>query len=163
MQVGRQRALRLGITSIAAAALFGGTAWAAGAVPGHGPARPVVAADEESTTSLDEATTTSFEDGSTTTVEETTTTSVDESTTTTVEETTTTTVGETTTTVAEECKPGWGYGDKNHCHSGPPGQNKHGDDGEDGEEHAKKGNSEHGHNHHGDDDSDDEGEHESDD
>ena len=20
------------------------------------------------------------------------------------------------------CKPGWGYGDKNHCHSGPPGQ-----------------------------------------
>jgi hypothetical protein len=19
------------------------------------------------------------------------------------------------------CKPGWGYGDKNHCHSGPPG------------------------------------------
>jgi hypothetical protein len=23
------------------------------------------------------------------------------------------------------CKPGWGHGDKNHCHSGPPGQNKH--------------------------------------
>ena len=21
-----------------------------------------------------------------------------------------------------ECKPGWGFGDKNHCHSGPPGQ-----------------------------------------
>ena len=20
------------------------------------------------------------------------------------------------------CKPGWGYGDVNHCHSGPPGQ-----------------------------------------
>ena len=20
------------------------------------------------------------------------------------------------------CKPGWGWGDKNHCHSGPPGQ-----------------------------------------
>ena len=19
------------------------------------------------------------------------------------------------------CKPGWGFGDKNHCHSGPPG------------------------------------------
>ena len=19
------------------------------------------------------------------------------------------------------CKPGWGHGDKNHCHSGPPG------------------------------------------
>ncbi len=22
------------------------------------------------------------------------------------------------------CKPGWGFGDKNHCHSGPPGQDK---------------------------------------
>ncbi|HSW48217.1 MAG TPA: hypothetical protein VLG67_04005 [Candidatus Saccharimonadales bacterium] len=22
------------------------------------------------------------------------------------------------------CKPGWGFGDKNHCHSGPPGINK---------------------------------------
>jgi hypothetical protein len=22
---------------------------------------------------------------------------------------------------SEECKPGWGFGDKNHCHSGPPG------------------------------------------
>jgi hypothetical protein len=22
------------------------------------------------------------------------------------------------------CKPGWGYGDKNHCHFGPPGQKK---------------------------------------
>lgn len=20
------------------------------------------------------------------------------------------------------CKPGWGFGDKNHCHFGPPGQ-----------------------------------------
>lgn len=25
------------------------------------------------------------------------------------------------------CKPGYGYGDKNHCHSGPPGQLKKGD------------------------------------
>jgi hypothetical protein len=35
--------------------------------------------------------------------------------------------GVTTTTV---CKPGNGFGDKNHCHTGPPGQqhknkNKH--------------------------------------
>ncbi len=22
------------------------------------------------------------------------------------------------------CRPGWGRGDQNHCHSGPPGQNK---------------------------------------
>jgi hypothetical protein len=32
-----------------------------------------------------------------------------------------TTVKPTTTTV---CKPGNGFGDKNHCHSGAPGQNK---------------------------------------
>ena len=24
----------------------------------------------------------------------------------------------------EECKPGWGHGDKNHCHDGPPGQER---------------------------------------
>jgi hypothetical protein len=160
--------LRLGVTAVAAAALFGGTAWASGAVPGHGPARPVVAADAESTTSVDEATTTSFEDGSTTTsvVEDTTTTSVDENTTTTsFDESTTTTMfgGETTTTVAA-CKPGWGHGDKNHCHSGPPGHNKHGDDqGEDGQEHAHKGKSGDAHGHHGGDESDDESGHESDD
>jgi len=41
--------------------------------------------------------------------------------TTTTIKTTTTTIPKTTTTV---CKPGYGYGDKNHCHSGPPGQNK---------------------------------------
>jgi hypothetical protein len=28
--------------------------------------------------------------------------------------------------VAANCKPGNGYGDKNHCHSGPPGQNNNG-------------------------------------
>jgi hypothetical protein len=27
----------------------------------------------------------------------------------------------------KECKPGWGHGDKNHCHDGPPGWNKHHD------------------------------------
>ena len=37
--------------------------------------------------------------------------------------TTTTVVKPTTTTTAPtECKPGHGYGDKNHCHSGPPGR-----------------------------------------
>ena len=43
--------------------------------------------------------------------------------------TTTTTVPTTTTTVptnittvpVEDCRPGWGKGDKNHCHAGPPG------------------------------------------
>jgi len=33
-----------------------------------------------------------------------------------------------------ECKPGNGFGDKNHCHSGPPGQNKK----DDGKEPNKK-------------------------
>jgi len=26
------------------------------------------------------------------------------------------------TTTPSGCKPGYGFGDKNHCHSGPPGQ-----------------------------------------
>ncbi len=41
--------------------------------------------------------------------------------------TTTTTTTSTTTTVAPviaTCKPGWGFGDRNHCHSGPPRQLK---------------------------------------
>jgi cytochrome bd-type quinol oxidase subunit 2 len=44
-------------------------------------------------------------------------------TTTTVQATTTTTVKSTTTTTTPngQCKPGNGNGDKNHCHSGPPG------------------------------------------
>lgn len=30
--------------------------------------------------------------------------------------------GGTKNPTAGECKPGWGYGDKNHCHTGPPGE-----------------------------------------
>lgn len=26
-----------------------------------------------------------------------------------------------TSPLTSPCKPGWGYGDKNHCHSGPSG------------------------------------------
>jgi len=61
--------------------------------------------------------------------------------------TTTSVPSETSTTVAQSCKPGNGYGDKNHCHTGPPGHHKHhgdfgpnhdGDDNHDG----------HGANHH---------------
>jgi hypothetical protein len=46
------------------------------------------------------------------------------STTTSTSSTTTTTqpTTSTTTTQPTACKPGWGFGDKNHCHSGPPGQ-----------------------------------------
>jgi len=37
----------------------------------------------------------------------------------------TTTTESTTSTTSTLCKPGHGYGDKNHCHSGPPGHSKH--------------------------------------
>ena len=128
----RMRALKFA-SALAAALLSGGVAWAASgaSVPTFGHVR---ASDEETTTTVEETTTT--EEPTTTTVEETTTT---------VEETTTT-VGETPTTVPDEspkssddCKPGWGYGDTNHCHSGPPGQNKESGDekhagGDDGHE-----------------------------
>ena len=32
--------------------------------------------------------------------------------------------GPLTSPITGPCKPGWGFGDMNHCHSGPPGQNK---------------------------------------
>jgi hypothetical protein len=44
----------------------------------------------------------------------------------------------------EQYRPGNGYGDKNHCHTGPPGQE--GEHGKSGEEHGKSG-EEHGHGH----------------
>ena len=67
--------------------------------------------------------------GATTTTTSATTTTTSASTTTTGA--TTTTTGATTTTslpatpTTEECQPGWGLGDKNHCHSGPPGRHHH--------------------------------------
>ena len=76
---------------------------------------------DTTTTTADTTTTTA---DTTTTTADTTTTTVAPTTTTTVAPTTTTTVAPTTTTtgVSAQCKPGWGYGDKNHCHSGPPGK-----------------------------------------
>ncbi len=82
------------------------------------------------TTTTTVAPTTTTVAPTTTTVAPTTTTTTRPSTTTTVAPTTTTraptttTVAPTTTTTtptAAACKPGWGFGDKNHCHSGPPG------------------------------------------
>ena len=121
MRRGRERALRLVVGVAAAALLSGGSAWAlSGGVPGlgHSDAR-VQQADVDgstTTTNVDGSTSTTNIDGSTTT------TTFDDSTT-----TTTRFDGQTTTTVAS-CKPGWGYGDENHCHSGPPGKKKGGDD-----------------------------------
>jgi len=37
----------------------------------------------------------------------------------------TTTTESTTSSTTTQCKPGNGFGDKNHCHSGPPGHKKH--------------------------------------
>ena len=67
----------------------------------------------------------------------TTTTTAPKTTTTTAPKTTTTTVPKTTTTVVKKCKPGYGYGDKNHCHSGPPGQNKKHDDNKKKDDHGQ--------------------------
>jgi hypothetical protein len=68
--------------------------------------------------------------GSTTTTTGSTTTTTGSTTTTTGPTTTTSTTASTTTTVPQTststtpgaCKPGWGFGDKNHKHCGPPGQ-----------------------------------------
>ena len=68
-------------------------------------------------------TTTTVAPTTTTTAAPTTTTTVAPTTTTTAGPTTTTTEGETTTTTTPVgvCRPGFGFGDKNHCHIGPPG------------------------------------------
>lgn len=46
----------------------------------------------------------------------------------------TVTVTVTSSTTTGSCKPGWGYGDKNHEHCGPPGQVKKTDSGAGGTE-----------------------------
>jgi cytoskeletal protein RodZ len=116
----RRRVLRLA-SATAAAVLSGGVAWAASGVPV--PTLAPVHSSVDSTTSSTE--TTSSEPP--TTVEETTKTVAE--TPTTVDEPPTTVQEPTTTSLPEapkssECKPGWGYGDTNHCHLGPPGLNK---------------------------------------
>jgi len=73
---------------------------------------------------LQGTTTTTAGATTTTTAGATTTTTAGATTTTTAAPTTTTTIAggtTTTTTVPAGCKPGWGYGDKNHVHCGPPG------------------------------------------
>ncbi|HTL86310.1 MAG TPA: hypothetical protein VL856_14075 [Acidimicrobiia bacterium] len=72
-----------------------------------------------STTTTVPASTTTMMPTTTTTTRATTTTTT--TTTTSTSTTTTTQPPTTSTTVAALCKPGYGYGDQNHCHSGPPG------------------------------------------
>jgi hypothetical protein len=86
-------------------------------------AAPTTTTTVAPTTTTAAPTTTTTVAPTTTTAAPTTTTTVAPTTTTTAGETTTTTAGETTTTTAppRTCRPGFGFGDKNHCHTGPPG------------------------------------------
>jgi hypothetical protein len=112
-----ERAVRLGASIAVAVVLSGGSAWA---VSGGLGSHPHTSAGTEATTTTVADSSTSSTATTDTTVADSTTTSVTEATTTTVE-TSPTTVSTPTTTTAGTCKPGWGYGDTNHCHSGPPG------------------------------------------
>jgi hypothetical protein len=130
--LGRRRALTVASAIALVGLLSVGAAWAgSGPRAGSSVGRTHLnAADDPAdvtstsvgdTTSTPESTTTSTEAEPTTTLPETTTTSAD---TTTTVSSTTTLPETTTTTISQQCKPGWGYGDTNHCHSGPPGLNK---------------------------------------
>jgi hypothetical protein len=144
------------VVSVSAIALAsGGVAWAgttiAPASAAHNHRVSVADATDPSTDSSTIDTTTT--DASSSTEVTDTSTTIEDTTTTTADSNTTTTMGETTTvpsegtTVPSACKPGWGYGDKNHCHSGPPGDH-HDDERQDAKTHGH----EHGHDagdHHG--------------
>jgi hypothetical protein len=108
------------------AMLAGGGAWADSRATAPSQHAHVKTAFEATTSAG--ATSTTFGDTSTTSLDDTTTT-VEVGTTRPLPETTstavsTTTAPATTTTGPLSCKPGWGYGDTNHCHSGPPGLHK---------------------------------------
>ena len=120
----RTRVVAVVAGTVSAALFSGGVAWAGigGSLPVPGHHRS--AADVTTTTVGD--TTTTVADTSTTVADDTTTTVEDTTTTTTASATTTTTPADEPTEpkapkTSTGCKPGWGYGDKNHCHSGPPG------------------------------------------
>jgi hypothetical protein len=117
----RQRVVRVAI----ATTMFvfsAGAVWAANGANPTPWTSDVTSSTDVTTTTTADSTTTAVID--TTTTEPVTTTTVDE-TTTTVDETTTVPETPTTSPASPQCKPGWGYGDTNHCHSGPPGLSKH--------------------------------------
>jgi hypothetical protein len=151
--LGRQRTLKVALAT-GAIVVSGGTAaaFAATGVASRGPSVHTAAVTDSTDTTVDGASSTTIVDDTTTSFADDTSTTVGEDTTTTVEESTsTTTVAEdtsTTTTVPsspEQCKPGWGFGDTNHCHSGPPGLVNRGNVPGDGHGHG------HGETGHGDD------------
>lgn len=119
----RRRIVQLTAATVGAL-LSGGAAWALStSAPSLSSSRVHASdvttgvSDTTDTTVVDPSTTVSTDTTSTTDTTDTTPTT-DESTTTSTTDSSTTTVPTTGTTV---CKPGWGYGDTNHCHSGPPG------------------------------------------
>jgi hypothetical protein len=107
----RRRSVIIGV--VLATFVSGGSAWAAnGGLGAHHSVHPDdgVFASDESTTSVEPSDDTTTSVGATTTTAE-----------------TETTVGDRDPESHDApdpgaCKPGWGYGDHNHCHSGPPGQ-----------------------------------------
>jgi hypothetical protein len=135
--VGKERAIRLAVSVAVAAVLSGGSAWAlSGGLEGH----PSGTASSSPTTAVGQckpgwgygdenhchlgppglATSTST---SSTSTSSTSTSSTSTSSTSTSSTSTSSTSTTSTTSTTVPCKPGWGYGDKNHCHSGPPGLN----------------------------------------
>src|SRR5262245_58992295 len=101
----RNRALKL-LSALIVALLSGGVAWAASDTIDGNPAD----APSETTTTVSESTTTTVESTTTTAAEEP---EIDEP------ETDEPEADEPDTEQPaddDECKPGWGHGDKNHCH-----------------------------------------------
>ena len=132
----RRRILSL-VSATTVALISGGAAWAATGGVGA-PHAPVHAAGEVTTTT--DVTDPGVGDTSTTVVGDTsTTTEVSGDTTTTVVsgDTSTTVPSTDTSTTVPACKPGWGYGDTNHCHSGPPGLVGHGNGNSEKPDHGK--------------------------
>ena len=117
--IGQRRLLSV-ISIVAGSLVCGGVAMAAtGGLPGGGAGTfGVHAADvtdptgSVSSTSVDVTSTSASSDTTNTSAP-------DDTSMTTMPEVTSTTVNAPATSVP--CRPGWGYGDTNHCHSGPPG------------------------------------------
>jgi len=128
----RRRAAAVATAIPVIALLSGGVALAAAGGLGPTPHTAAQISDVtdstgESTTSVEPTSSTAADttstavDQTTTSVDETTTSVADTSTTSVEESTTTTSTAPAGAPASQACKPGWGYGDTNHCHSGPPG------------------------------------------
>jgi len=121
--MGTRRRLLAMLAAVAAAMLSAGGAWAASGHPSpfaHGLVGGADVTDSSSSSSSSEVTDSSSSSSSSTTDTEV----HDDTTTSSVEPETSSSVPEEGPKAPGQCKPGWGYGDKNHCHSGPPGLNK---------------------------------------